>query len=237
MAEDEFQFLTLVRMTAYAWAMGTYQQSSGNHGGHFKIGIVFIFMILLGANLANGSSVAEQIAAIKAEKNEAIFSVQSIVNQPVKHLKRTPDMNVRLFSPGWFHDGAVTPKFDTVDVRVTQEFPYVGRQYVTSDLNPGEVFLGDELEFNPMTKFFYTIRSLPKKRLTEVEMIEINRLYRIIGRCNQQLEELQNPPPLPEKIQQWTVAHKPVVAVIVGLLLVMLVFLRRRKSRELGMEN
>jgi hypothetical protein len=43
------------------------------------------------------------------------------------------------------------------------------------------MFLGKELEFNAMTKYFYVDRSLPKKRLSEAEMIEINSLYRIIG--------------------------------------------------------
>ena len=38
-----------------------------------------------------------------------------------------------------------------------------------------------------MTKYFYEDRSLPKKRLTEVEMLEINLLYRIIGKCEEQL--------------------------------------------------
>jgi hypothetical protein len=32
-----------------------------------------------------------------------------------------------------------------------------------------------------MKKYFYDSRALPKKRLTEAEMEEINRLYRIIG--------------------------------------------------------
>ena len=44
-----------------------------------------------------------------------------------------------------------------------------------------------------MTKYFYTDRSVPKKKLTETEMLEINRLYRIIGRCEQQLVQLQAP--------------------------------------------
>jgi hypothetical protein len=80
-----------------------------------------------------------------------------------------------------------------VDVRKTQGLDYAGSPYVTSDLNHGVVFIGSELEFNPMTKFFYTDRSLPKKKLTETEMVEINRQYRIIGHCNTELAELQKP--------------------------------------------
>jgi len=44
------------------------------------------------------------------------------------------------------------------------------------------MFIGDELEFNSMTKYFYTDRTLPKKRLSDAEMNEINDLYRAIGR-------------------------------------------------------
>ena len=100
-------------------------------------------------------------------------------------------MQVSTYRPGWFHEGAIKPNFNTVDVRATRETPYDPRPYVTSDLNPGVVFIGSQLEFNPMTKYFYTDRSLPKKKLSEAEMIEINRLYRTIGRCEQQLAELR----------------------------------------------
>lgn len=103
-------------------------------------------------------------------------------------------MRVGRYSPGWFHPGATRPNFNTVDVRNTQELIYAKYQYVTSDLNPGVVFLGRDLEFNSMTKFFYVNRSLPKHRLSEAEMLEINRLYRIIGRCQNEIGRLQSPP-------------------------------------------
>jgi hypothetical protein len=106
-------------------------------------------------------------------------------------LARSEGMQVATYQPGWFHEGASKPNFNTVDVRTTRETPYDQHQYVTSDLNPDIVFIGSELEFNPMTKYFYTDRSLPKKKLSEADMIEINRLYRIIGRCETQLAELQ----------------------------------------------
>ena len=194
-----------------------------------------ILVILLVMNLGvvipvSAASVAKQIAALKAEKDEAIFQVQHIVNQPVTRLKQTPDMNVAMFSPGWFHEGATEPDYDTVDIRTTQENPYAGRKYVTSDRNPGFVFLGAELEFNPNTKFFFTDRSLPKKRLTEAEMVEINSLYRAIGRCNRELEDLQNPPPLWSKAHAWATSHKPAVGAAAAMLLVILFWIRRRKS-------
>jgi len=91
--------------------------------------------------------------------------------------------NYGTVDPGWFDPGAAEPYFDAVDVRTTQMFIYDQYKYVTSDLNPGVVFISNDLEFNPMTKYFYTDRTVPKKRLTEDEMLEINRLYRVIASC------------------------------------------------------
>lgn len=134
-----------------------------------------------------------RVAALTAEMEQAMQKVRAIVNQPVKRYLRQPGMPVGKFSPGWFHEGAMVPDFSTVDVRATQEFPYDRYPYVTSDLNPGIVFIGRELEFNSMTKYFYTDRTVPKKRLTEAEMLEINHLYRIIGRCKDELRRLLKP--------------------------------------------
>ena len=132
------------------------------------------------------------ISALKTEMNDAINKIVSIVNQPVTHLPRDHFAKVAKFSPGWFHAGAIEPDFNHVDIRKTQKFPYAKFAYVTSDLNPDEMFLASELEFNAMTKFFYTDRTVPKKRLSEAEMLEINRLYRIIGKNEDELGRLQN---------------------------------------------
>lgn len=121
----------------------------------------------------------------QAALDDAMARVRRIVNQPVTTLRMTSDMEVAMYDQGWFHPGAMRPDFNTVDIRPTQDLQYAKFQYVSSQLNPGLCFLGSELEFNSMTKFFYTDRSLPKKKLTEAEMVEINRLYRIIGLCEQ----------------------------------------------------
>lgn len=222
--------------------------------GRVTLGPLLLFAFFLSPALAAPSDAAtneQQIAAIKAQMNAAILRVQQIVNQPVTELRRTPDMRVATFGPGgWFHPGAIKPNFFLVDVRATQEFPYSKFQYVTSDLNPGVVFLGNELEFNPMTKYFYTDRSVPKKKLTESEMLEINRLYRVIGRCERRLFDLEHPvekerlapsqsanepaqpQPLLATVHRWIFAHKPIGMGIVVSLLVILVFLRRRQARD-----
>ena len=192
---------------------------------------------------------APPIAKLETERAQAIFQVQHIVNQPVTRLKRRPDMAVSEY-PYWFHPGAETPDFDTVDVRKTQKFDYDNHPYVVSDLDPSVVFIGRELEFNSMTKYFYTDRSVPKKKLTEKEMEEINRLYRVIGRCDHELAELREPrtvllgvdftrlhdrlrdwvhSPQGEATAAWLASHRYLWVGLIAALL--LVFARARRKR------
>jgi hypothetical protein len=131
--------------------------------------------------VVSGSDRPVNPADIKTEWNDAITKVKLIINQPVPRFTATDDMSVSVFQPGWFHPGAIRPDFKTVDIRASQDLMYGKSQYVSSNLNPGLAFRGADLEFNAMTKYFYTDRSLPKKKLTQAEMLEINRLYRIIG--------------------------------------------------------
>jgi hypothetical protein len=172
-------------------------------------------------------------ADLEAEMNDAVSQVKQIVNQPVTSLPRTPDMQVATYRPGWFHPGAEKPDFNTVDVRTTQMGDYDQHEYVTSDLNPDVVYLGHELEFNPMTKYFYTDRLAPKKKLTEEEMLEINQLYRVIGKCEQQLDEIQHPRTPLRILYLWVTAHKPATIAILAVVFVTLVFLRKRRSHGL----
>jgi hypothetical protein len=214
-------------------------------------GHLLLFALFLSPAIAASSDATtneQQVAAIKAQMNAAILRVQQIVNQPVTELRRTPDMRVEKFGPGgWFHPGATIPNYLTVDVRATQEFPYSQFQYVTSDLNPGVVFLGSELEFNPMTKYFYTDRSVPKKKLTEAEMLEINQLYRVIGHCDHELLALNHsfdkevlilsqdanepaqPEPLLATIHRWIFTHKAAAIGAVAVLFVILILLRKKQ--------
>ena len=153
-----------------------------------RVSTTFVLMGLCHAGLAQQSAPDAQArrAAIQSEMKTAIQAVQRIVNQPVTQLTRNATMQVSEY-PYWFHEGAAKPDFNTVDVRAARDISYGKHQYVSSALNPGMVFLGAELEFNPMTKYFYADYSLPKKKLSEGEMLEINRLYRVIGKCQQQL--------------------------------------------------
>lgn len=136
-----------------------------------------------GAQAQAVASQPESIQQLDADAARAKDEVIAIVNQPIEHLPRTSQAAVS--SPGWFHPGAIKPDFNTVDIRATQQLIYENDSYVTSDLNPNEMFLGRQLEFNAMTKYFYVDRTLPKARLSEAQMLEVNRLYRIIGRDEQ----------------------------------------------------
>jgi hypothetical protein len=173
----------------------------------FNLRCLWIGKFLLFVLCASYSALAQQptagntqtnLAALKAEMNQAMDKVRAIVNQPVQAYRRARGMRVAEY-PYWFHEGAARPHFNTVDVRTTQELIYDKDDYVTSDLNPGIVFIGRQLEFNSMTKYFYTNRSLPKKKLSQAEMLEINRLYRIIGRCEKEIVALENPEPTKEE--------------------------------------
>ena len=128
-------------------------------------------------------------AALLAERKlrRAIEIVQNIVNQPPEATPIKPGMRVTNYGELWFHPGATRPDFAHVDVRATQELSYSKFPYVTSNLNPGVAFDGAGLEFNSMLKFFYLDRTLPKKKLTEREMLEINQQYRVIAECQAQL--------------------------------------------------
>ena len=130
----------------------------------------------------------QEIIALRNKQLTAINRVKSIVNQPVKTVRRTDAMKVSVMQPGWFRDDAAIPDFSKVDVRTTQQRMYDKFEYVTSNLNPGVAFIGRDLEFNPMTSYFYVDRTLPKKKLSNSEMQEINRLYRVIGECEDQLK-------------------------------------------------
>lgn len=143
------------------------------------VGLTSLVLVVAGAVFWALSAIQK----LNAETARAEQRVVQIVNQPITHMPRSGQWME--YSPGWFHPGAIKPDFSNVDIRATQEFPYASSDHVTSDLNPTEMFIGDELEFNAMTKYFYTDRALPKKRLSNAEMIKINNLYRIVGHDEQ----------------------------------------------------
>ncbi len=121
---------------------------------------------------------------LNANQAQAPQSVVALVDQPVAHLPRTAEAAV--FSAGFIQ---APPSRISARWTSAQEFPCANDTYVTSDVNPDEMFVANELEFNAMTKYFYTDRATPKKRLSEHEMLEIDQLYRTIGHDEKALEK------------------------------------------------
>lgn len=128
-----------------------------------------------------------QVSVLKAQLDDAVARVKRIVNQEVTPIPRDPKLALKTW---YFHDGATRPEFNNVDIRATQEKHYEEEGYICWAEKPDVMWDGRELEFNAMTKYFYVDRTLPKKRLTEAEMLEINRLYRVIGSTEQKLAQL-----------------------------------------------
>ncbi len=136
---------------------------------------------------------ALSVDAIEAQLKDAVAHVNEIVNQPVPFVPLTQEIRSQCawFADTWFHPGAAMPDFNNVDVRKTQETKnYEDYPYASSNFTPDRAFIASDIEFNSMTKIFYQDRTIPKKKLTEDEMVEINRLYRIIGRCCAELNAM-----------------------------------------------
>ncbi len=86
--------------------------------------------------------------------------VLAIVNQPVHTFPRAANMEVSHY-PAWFHDGAITPDFNTVDIRQTQEFPYTNAPYAICDLVPGVAFVWQGIGIQLHDQVFPLYESVP----------------------------------------------------------------------------
>ena len=57
----------------------------------------------------------------QSKYNAAVERVKTIVNQPAQSYPRDPKARVAMYSPGWFHEGAIKPDFNNVEIRKSQE--------------------------------------------------------------------------------------------------------------------
>jgi hypothetical protein len=139
----------------------------------------------------------DKVAKAQKDLRDAIEKVKGIVNQPVAMVPRNFRMKVEALD-SFFPDPATKPDFNTVDIKTTRRKDYDQFEFVCLKSNPTVVWVGKTLEFNPMTRYFYDDLSVPKKKLTDDDMDEIDRLYKIIGRCEAELRPLgiELPPPI-----------------------------------------
>ncbi len=129
-----------------------------------------------------------EIASIRLRRARTEERIRSLVNQPPPSLPRTVRMRVQSTSGAWYPETSAAPDYAQVDVRATQQNNYDGKGYLATATDPGVVYLGDELEFNPVLNYYYVDRTLPKKKLTPAEMEQINALFREIAELDQQLK-------------------------------------------------
>ena len=123
------------------------------------------------------AAIQAQGTAARRELEAAMGRVRGIVNQTPPTVPRPP-LGAESYHYG-FHPGALTPDFAHADLYSTREL-WKG-DYVNMDTAPGVFYRSADCEFNPQTKFFYTNRDVPKKKLTDAEIAEVVRLYRAIA--------------------------------------------------------
>ena len=131
----------------------------------------------------NGAAPASaDTPATRADLDAAVARIRAIVNQVPPVVTKPKD------AESWhsgFHPGATKPDFDHTDI-VSGREAYPG-PYMSMDGVPGVFYLSAQCEFNSQTKFFYTNRQLPKKKLSDAEYQELVRLYRFVGKCQRDL--------------------------------------------------
>ena len=128
------------------------------------------------------SAGAAEAPATRADLDAAVARIRAIVNQ-------VPSIVIKpKGETGWiegFHPGASKPDFDHTDI-VGGRQPY-NVAYIQMEGVPDVFYLGAQCEFNSQTKFFYTHREQPKKKLSDAEYAELVRLYRFVGKCERDL--------------------------------------------------
>ena len=122
-------------------------------------------------------AIQAQGTAARNEMDTAMGQVRGIVNQTPPVVPKPPrGAQVKIYD---YHPGALTPDFAHADLYSTREL-WAG-DFVCMETAQNVYYRSADCEFNPQTKFFFTARNVPKKKLTDGEIAEIVRLYRIIA--------------------------------------------------------
>jgi hypothetical protein len=141
---------------------------------------------------------SDQWGFLNREYAAALKRATDIINQEVPGVPIVAGMKLGDWRDGpWFHPGAVTPDFLNVDIRPTQENTnYAPYDYITSNFHKGIAYPADQVAFNSNTKLLYLDRTTPKKKLTEAEMLQVNALFHIMGKCAAMMQSLGQLPPV-----------------------------------------
>ena len=132
----------------------------------------------------------------RADFDKTTHQIQGIVNQVPPVVASVP-AGAETYHYG-YHPGASKPDFNTENLQGTREL-WKG-QYVNMDEAPGVFYRSADCEFNPQTKYFYTSRNVPKKRLSDGEYKELTRLYHLLGQQEKALADAAPPAGQAERV-------------------------------------
>ena len=132
---------------------------------------------------------AKSVETARAEFDKTTRQVQGIVNQVPQIVPKLP-ARAESYHYG-YHPGAAKPDFNTENLLATREL-WKG-EYVNMDEAPGVFYRSADCEFNPQTKYFYTSRNVPKKRLSDTEYKELTRLYHLLGQQEKAIASVTPP--------------------------------------------
>ncbi len=128
-------------------------------------------------------------SAARGEFDKTTKKVQGIVNQ-VPTIVSKPPAGAEVYHYA-FHPGAEPPNYDAENLASTREL-WKG-EYAYIEGVPDVYYRSADCEFNPQTKFFYTSRAVPKKKLTDAEYAELTRLYHQLGQQQKAIASISPP--------------------------------------------
>ena len=131
---------------------------------------------------------AKAASTTRVEFDKTTRQVQGIVNQVPQIV--TPPAGAQTSHYG-YHPGAEKPDYNSENLLATREL--WNGEYINMDEAPGVFYRAADCEFNPQTKYFYTSRKVPKKRLSDTEYKELTRLYHLLGQQEKAIAEVPAP--------------------------------------------
>ena len=136
------------------------------------------------------------VRTARADFDKTTHQVQGIVNQTPPVVTKPPGAT-EVYGYG-YHPGANRPDYNANNLQSTREL-WKG-EYVYINEVPGVYYRSADCEFNPQTKYFFTSRNVPKKRLSDAEYQELTRLYHLLGQQEKAIADAAPPAGQAERV-------------------------------------
>ncbi len=136
------------------------------------------------------------VRTARADFDKTTRQVQGIVNQTPPVVVKPPGAT-EVYGYG-YHPGANRPDYNANNLQSTREL-WKG-EYVYINEVPGVYYRSADCEFNPQTKYFFTSRNVPKKRLSDAEYQELTRLYHLLGQQEKAIADATPPAGQAERV-------------------------------------